>query len=62
MHSREWIWKCLQIEAEWRSELRHHYLRPPAEGVSLRPPRIPCPLYNSYSSGKILSILGTNDH
>ena len=29
---------------------------------SVRPSRMPCPLCNIYSSGWILSILGTNDH
>ena len=34
----------------------------PSVCPSVRPSRIPCPLCNSYSSGWILSILGTNDH
>ena len=29
---------------------------------SVRPSRMPCPLCNVYSSGWIVSILGTNDH
>ena len=34
----------------------------PSVCPSVRPSRMPCPLCNIYSSGWILSILGTNDH
>ena len=34
----------------------------PSVRLSVRPSRMRCPLYNIYSSGWILSILGTNDH
>ena len=34
----------------------------PSVRPSVRPSRMPCPLCNIYSSGWILSILGTNDH
>ena len=42
-----------------------HSVRPsvrPSVCPSVRLSRMPCPLCNIYSSGRILSILGTNDH
>ena len=34
----------------------------PSVRLSVRPPRMPCPLCNIYISGWILSMLGTNNH
>ena len=68
-HQQAWYWLCRTDNSYCCSRVNHTLRTTKLLGgilvshrLSVRLSRLPCPLYNIYNSGWILSILATNDH